>query len=161
MDIGGLKRKAKSEINVTPLIDIVLVLLIVFIVMVPSLSKVLPVSVPKVVTTTNPPANDPENQPVVIAVLRSENEYRYLLQSTPLKLSEISGKLTPVLLRQIPGMRKVFLKIDGEVPYQAAVNVLDQVRLASDQAKRETRAKTSADGGDTKVVISLKKAEKK
>lgn len=157
MDVGGLKHKAKSEINVTPLIDIVLVLLIVFIVMVPSLSKVLPVSVPRTVTTPNPPANDPANQPVVISVLRSENGYQYLLQSTPLKLPEISGKLTPVLLRQIPGLRKVFLKIDGEVPYQVAVDVLDQIRLASDQAKRETRAKASADGGDAKVIISLKK----
>jgi biopolymer transport protein TolR len=158
MDAGNSKGRAKSEINVTPLIDIVLVLLIVFIVMVPSLSKVLPVSVPRVVTTTNPPVHDPANQPVVITVLRSENDYQYLLQSTPLKLSEIPGRLTPVLLRQIPGLRKVFLKIDGEVPYQAAVNVLDQIRMASDQAKRETRAKASADGGDAKVVISLKKS---
>jgi biopolymer transport protein TolR len=155
MDIGG--RKAKSEINVTPLIDIVLVLLIVFIVMVPSLSKVLPVSVPRIPTTTNPPVNDRANQPVVISVFRAENEYQYVLQSTPLKLSEISARLTPVLSRQIPGMRKVFLKIDGEVPYQVAVNVLDQIRLASDQAKRETLAKGSTDGGDAKVVISLKK----
>ena len=157
MDSGGLQRKAKSEINVTPLIDIVLVLLIVFIVMVPSLSKVLSVSVPRTVTTANPPASDPANQPVVISVIKSENEYQYLLQSTPLKLSELSGKLVPVLLRQIPGLRKVFLKMDGEAPYQIAVNVLDQIRLASEQAKRETLAKASVDGGDAKVVISLKK----
>jgi len=39
MDAGGSKGKAKSEINVTPLIDIVLVLLIVFIVLVPGLIK--------------------------------------------------------------------------------------------------------------------------
>ena len=156
MDVGG--RKAKSEINVTPLIDIVLVLLIVFIVMVPSLSKILPVSVPKVPTTVNPPVNDPANQPVVISVLRSADDYQYLLQSTPLKLTELSGQLTPVLLRQIPGLRKVFLKIDGEVPYQIAVNVMDQIRLASDQAKRETLAKAPVDGGDAKVVISLKKS---
>jgi biopolymer transport protein ExbD len=158
MDAGNPKGRAKSEINVTPLIDIVLVLLIVFIVMVPSLSKVLPVSVPRVITPANPPANDLANQPVVITVLRSGNEFQYLLQSTPLKLSELPDRLTPVLLRQVPGLRKVFLKIDGEAPYQAAVNVLDQIRLASDQAKRETRAKTSADGGDAKVVISLKKS---
>ena len=155
MEVGD--RRARSEINVTPLIDIVLVLLIVFIVMVPSLSKVLPVAVPRTVTTTNPPANDPANQPVVISVQRSENEYQYLLQSTPLRLPELSDKLTPVLLRQIPGLRKVFLRIDGEVPYQIAVTVLDQIRRASDQAKRETRAKGSADGGDAKVIISLKK----
>ena len=70
MDAGNPKGRAKSEINVTPLIDIVLVLLIVFIVMVPSLSKVLPVSVPRVITPANPPANDLANQPVVITVLR-------------------------------------------------------------------------------------------
>ena len=42
MDAGGPRGKAKSDINVTPLIDVVLVLLIVFIVMVPSLTKALP-----------------------------------------------------------------------------------------------------------------------
>jgi biopolymer transport protein TolR len=158
MDTGGAGPRAKSEINVTPLIDIVLVLLIVFIVLVPSLSKVLPVSVPRVVTTANPPANDPANQPVMISVLRSGSACQYLLQSSPISLGEIPGRLTPVLLRQIPGLRKVFLKIDGEVPYQAAVDVLDQIRLASDQAKRETLTKAGVDGGDAKVVISLKKS---
>ena len=159
MDTGSPGRKAKSDINVTPLIDIVLVLLIVFIVMVPSLTKALPVSVPKVITTTIPPKPDPLNPPVVISVLQSNNgnEYDYLLQSTPVKLTEISGKLAPVLLRQVPGLRKVFLKIDGELPYQAAVDVMDQIRVASEQAKRETLAKSQVDGGDTKVVISLKK----
>ncbi len=157
MDTGGFRGKAKSAINVTPLIDVVLVLLIVFIIMVPSLSKVLPVSVPRAVLAPNPPVHDPANQPVVISVLRAGDGYQYLLQSTPLELQAVSGRLTPVLLRQIPGLRKVFLKIDGEVPYQVAVNVLDQIRLASDQAKKETLAKASADGGDAKVIISLKK----
>lgn len=158
MDVGGPRGKAKSEINVTPLIDIVLVLLIVFIVMVPSLSKLLPVSVPRVVTTPVPPEKDPASQPVVISVLPSGTGFQYLLQSAPIQLAEIPDKLTPVLLRQIPGMRKVFLKIDGEVPYQAAVDVLDQVRLASDQAKQQMAARSSVDGGDTRVVISLKKS---
>lgn len=157
MDTGGFKGKVKSAINVTPLIDVVLVLLIVFIIMVPSLSKVLPVSVPRAVLTPNPPARDSANQSVVISVLRSGDGYQYLLQSSPLPLSEIADRLTPVLLRQIPGLRKVFLKIDGEAPYQIAVDVLDQIRLASDRAKKETLTKTSVDGGDAKVVISLKK----
>lgn len=159
MDIGGLRRKAKSDINVTPLIDIVLVLLIVFIIMIPSLTKALPVAVPKAVTTATPPKPDPANPPVVISVLRvgTGDGYQYLLQSAPIQLREISGKLTPVLLRQIPGLRKVFVKIDGEVPYQAAVDVLDQIRQASDQAKRETLTRASVDGGDAKVVISIKK----
>ena len=51
MDAGAPRGKAKSDINVTPLIDIVLVLLIVFIVLVPGLTKALPVAVPRVVRT--------------------------------------------------------------------------------------------------------------
>ena len=47
MDAGGSKSKQKSDINVTPLIDIVLVLLIVFIVMVPGLDKATKVVVPR------------------------------------------------------------------------------------------------------------------
>ena len=157
MDPGGPRRRAKSEINVTPLIDIVLVLLIVFIVMVPSLTKVLPVSVPKAAAARDLPERDPANPPVMISVFPSGGGYRYLLQSAPIELAEIPGRLVPVLLRQIPGMRKVFLKIDGEVPYQAAVDVLDQVRLASDQARKESLARISVDGGDTREVISLRK----
>jgi biopolymer transport protein TolR len=154
MDTGG---RAKSEINVTPLIDIVLVLLIVFIVLVPSLSKVLPVAVPKVAAAPVPPARDSAAPPVVVSLLRDGAGYHYLLQSTPLELAELSARLVPVLERQIPGARRVFLKVDGEVPYQAAVAVLDQIRRASDEAKRETMARSKVDGGDAKVVISLKK----
>lgn len=159
MDMGGLNRKAKSDINVTPLIDIVLVLLIVFIVMIPGLTKALPVAVPKAPVVTTPPKPDPANPPVVVSVLRAESGagYQYLLQSAPVQLAELSGKLVPVLRKQIPGLRKVFLKVDGEVPYQAAVDVLDQIRKASDQAKKETIPVSGVDGGDAKVVISLKK----
>jgi biopolymer transport protein TolR len=158
MDFSGPQRKAKSDINVTPLIDIVLVLLIVFIVMVPSLSKALLVSVPKTSTTIAPPPVNPQNPPVVISILRgqTENEYQFLLQTAPIQLHDIPAQLKPVLLKQMPGFRKVFLKIDGEVPYQVAVNVMDQIRLASDQAKQETRLHSSVDGGDAKVVVALK-----
>ncbi|NTV74775.1 MAG: biopolymer transporter ExbD, partial [Holophaga sp.] len=68
MDAGGPKGKAKSDINVTPLIDIVLVLLIVFIVMVPGLSKALPVVVPQVVKVDRPTPPDPKNPPLVVTI---------------------------------------------------------------------------------------------
>lgn len=162
MDAGGPKGKAKSDINVTPLIDIVLVLLIVFIVMVPSLSKALPVVVPQVVKTENPTPPDPRNPPVVITVkpTADNTNYEYLLQSDQITLEELPDRLAPVVQLQAFGMRKVFLKIDEETPYQVAVNVLDRIRVTSDRAKRETLAKPDSggfDGGDTKVAISLQK----
>jgi biopolymer transport protein ExbD len=162
MDAGGAKGKAKSDINVTPLIDIVLVLLIVFIVMVPSLSKALPVVVPQVITTDKPPTPDPRNPPVMITVVPTADNtsYEFMLQSDKITLEEMSDKLASVVQLQPFGMRKVFLKIDEETPYQVAVNVLDRIRVASDRAKKETMAKPDSggfDGGDTKVAISLKK----
>ena len=151
------KAATKTDINVTPLIDIVLVLLIVFIVMVPGLSKALPVVVPQVVTTSNPPPPDPRNPPVVVSI---DQNGKLFLQSDEVQVGELADKLSPVVQLQPAGMRKVFLKIDEEQPYQYAVNVLDQIRRASDRAKNETRAKPEwggMDGGDVKVAVSLKK----
>ena len=82
MDAGGPKGKAKSDINVTPLIDIVLVLLIVFIVMVPGLSKAQNVTVPQVVAAPPSPTT-PLNPPLVISIDKDGN---YMLQSDNIKL---------------------------------------------------------------------------
>lgn len=163
MDAGGPKGKAKSDINVTPLIDIVLVLLIIFIVMVPGLSKALPVVVPQVVQTANPAPPDPRNPPVVLEIVpKAEKEYKYSLQSQELELSALSDTLSPVVQLQPLNTRKIFVKVDGDVPYQIVVNALDQVRLASEKAKKETVAKpemAGMDGGDIKVACSIKKKD--
>lgn len=163
MDAGGPKGKAKSDINVTPLIDIVLVLLIIFIVMVPGLSKALPVVVPQVVTTSNPTPPDPRNPPVVLEITpKAEKEYKYSLQSQELELSALADTLSPVVQLQPLNTRKIFVKVDGDVPYQIVVNALDQVRLASEKAKKDTVAKpemAGMDGGDIKVACSIKKKD--
>lgn len=160
--MSGGQSHAKSDINVTPLIDIVLVLLIIFIVMVPGLSKSLPVVVPQVVRTDKPTPPDPKNPPIVLTIEPTADNasYKFQLQSDQLQLAEIAERLTPVVQLQPAGMRKVFVRVDEEVPYQVAVNVLDQVRRASDRAKKETAAKPEwggLDGGDVKVVMAVKK----
>jgi len=157
MDAGGQRGRAKSEINVTPLIDIVLVLLIVFIVLVPGLTKALPVAVPKVVRTSVPPVADPRNPPLVVSV---DGNGGLMLQSDRIELSRLADALTPVVQLQPAGLRRVFLKVDGGLPWQKVVDVLDQIRSASDRARRETAAKPEwggRDGGDIKVAITLKK----
>lgn len=153
---------AKSDINVTPLIDIVLVLLIIFIVMVPGMSKAMPVVVPQVVKVDKPQPPDPKNPPLVIEVdpTPDNSAYVFKFQSEPMELGELANRLTPVVQLQPMFMRKVFVKIDEEAPYQVAVQVLDQIRVASDRAKKETAAKAETggqDGGDIKVATSLKK----
>jgi len=156
MDTGAPKGKVKSEINVTPLIDVVLVLLIVFIVLVPGLTKALPVAVPRVVKTSAPPPPDPRNPPVVVTL---DGSGGLLLQSDRIELARLAGLLVPVVQLQPAGLRRVFLKIDGDLPWQKVVDVLDQIRLASEQARRETAARpewAGRDGGDIKVVMALK-----
>jgi len=153
MDAGGQRGKAKSEINVTPLIDVVLVLLIVFIVLVPGLTKALPVAVPRVVRTAPAPEHNP---PLVVTV----DAGGLLLQSDRIELSRLAQALVPVVQLQPAGMRRVFLKVDGDLPWQRVVDVLDQIRSASDRARSETAGRpewAGRDGGDIKVAITLNK----
>ena len=159
MDAGGPKGKAKSDINVTPLIDIVLVLLIVFIVMVPGLSKALPVVVPQVVKVDKPTPPDPKNPPIVITI---DEKGQLMLQNDVLDITQLADKLCPAVELQPSGMRKVFLRVDEDQAYQYAVNVLDQIKVASDRARKETSQRpefvgTGLDGGEVKVVAAVKK----
>lgn len=156
MDAGGPKGKAKSDINVTPLIDIVLVLLIVFIVMVPGLDKATKVVVPQVVTTTTPPKPDPNN-----ILIQLDEDGTLMLQQDKVDAQTLRDKLSDAVLLQPLGYRKVFLKVDEEVRFQAMVDILDTIRVASDSAKKKSLAQADKflgqDGGDVKVAVSLKK----
>jgi biopolymer transport protein ExbD len=147
--------RAKSDINITPLIDIVLVLLIVFIVLVPCLSPSLSVVVPQI-TRRHDPGID---LPVVVTL---DHDGKLFLQREEVAGTSLSDRLVPVVLLQPLGLRKIFLKVDGDLPHQQAVNVLDQIRVASDRARRETRAKPGfqeEDGGEIKVAIALLKRD--
>ena len=153
MNAGNQGSRTRSEINVTPLIDIVLVLLIVFIVLVPSLTKVLEVNIPIV---KPPVVGEKDKIPPVVITL--DQEGKLLLQSEEIQLGQLADRLTPVVQLQPMGFRKVFFKVDEDIPNQRAVAVLDQIRLASDRAKQETLVHNSTDnGGDVKVAITLKK----
>lgn len=142
--------RAKSDINITPLIDIVLVLLIVFIVLVPGLTRALAVSVPKVDVTREKPKEVP-------VVLTLDGAGRLFLQREEVALASLRERLVPVVLLQPLGCRKVFLKVDGELPHERAVRVLDQIRVASDEACRQTRSRPGygdEDGGPVKVALT-------
>ena len=156
MDAGGAKGKAKTDINVTPLIDIVLVLLIVFIVMVPGLSKAMKVVVPQVVQTSTPPAPDPNN-----ILIQVDQDGTMTLQQDKIDADGIKAKLPDAVMLQPLNYRKVFLKVDEDVKFQAMVDVLDAIRVASEMAKKKSLEQLDKfqgqDGGDVKVAVSLKK----
>ena len=125
------KSKSTSDINVTPLIDIVLVLLIVFIVMVPGLTKADNVMPPEIKVT--PP--DPNPPPVVVITV--EKDSSYLLQQDKVDLKTLRENLYDSIKLMRIDDRKVVLKVDGEAAFQGAVNALDTIRGAATQVRTE------------------------
>ncbi len=156
MDAGGAKGKQKSDINVTPLIDIVLVLLIVFIVMVPGLDKATKVVVPQVVVQTKVTPPDPNN-----ILIQMDQDGSLMLQQDKIDAQGLKDRLPEAVMLQPLGYRKVFLKVDEDVRFQAMVDVLDTIRVASNTAKKKSLENQDKflgqDGGDVKVAVSLKK----
>jgi biopolymer transport protein ExbD len=158
---------AKNDINVVPLIDIVLVLLIVFIVMVPGMQKSLPTVIPQVRKDIEPPKPDPKNPPLVLDI---NQDNTLAVNQIPLTLSEIPDRLAPAVGMQMhaagQNMRKVFLNVDRDVPWDWVIQVMDQLRLTSEKVKLDTIDSglfgslpdgRPYDGGDTKIIVKLKK----
>jgi biopolymer transport protein ExbD len=156
MDAGGARGKQKSDINVTPLIDIVLVLLIVFIVMVPGLDKATKVVVPQVVVQTKVTPPDPNN-----ILIQMDQDGILTLQQDKIDAQGLKDRLPEAVMLQPLNYRKVFLKVDEDVKFQAMVDVLDAIRVASNTAKKKSLELPDKflgqDGGDVKVAVTLKK----
>jgi biopolymer transport protein ExbD len=148
----------KTDINVVPLIDIVLVLLIIFIVMVPGMQKSLPTVIPQVRQDNQP---NKKQDPTVLMLDINQDNTLAINQSPIERLSEIPDRLAPLVMLQPAGvnMRKVILNVDRDVPYRWVVQVMDQLRLTSERVKKMTLEEGVfvGDGGDTKVIVKLKK----
>jgi biopolymer transport protein TolR len=115
----------KSDINVTPFVDIVLVLLIIFMVVTPMLSRALDVAVPPKTESNVPP--DPTEQ-LIISVKGPDSPPKVYLNR-----EEISGGLDGVkdrIAELMKGRREkiVFFQADNDLVYQDVVNVMDKIR---------------------------------
>lgn len=144
-------RSVRSDINITPLIDIVLVLLIVFIIMVPSLSKVLETAIPQPAPITRS-----DTKPDVLVVTLNR-EGQLLLQQTPIERAQLVDQLVPVLLRQPIQYRKVFLKVDGDQTHAQAVGVMDLLRQADVRVRAESVKRHGLEGPETRIVMGQAK----
>jgi len=115
----------KSDINVTPFVDIVLVLLIIFMVVTPMLSRALDVAVPPKTESQVP--QDPTEQ-LIISVKGPSNPPKVFLNR-----EEIPGGLDGVkdrIAELMKGRREkiVFFTADSDLVYQDVVNVMDKIR---------------------------------
>lgn len=114
-------RAALAEINVTPLVDVMLVLLIIFMITAPMLQHEVEVNLPEV---TNKPHVQSEEQ----LVLTITKEGGVFLNRTAYTLETLRPYLQT--LSQAQPDQEMFLRADAEVPYGRVVQVMDAVKKA-------------------------------
>ncbi|MBF0665208.1 MAG: biopolymer transporter ExbD [Brevundimonas sp.] len=122
--VRGRRRARKrplSEINITPLVDVMLVLLIIFMISAPLLSVAVPVELPK----TEASAVDSVNEPVVVTVARDGEIY---VGETAIAWDDLVASVAEA---GGPGAREkpISVRGDGRAPYQAVIRVM--ARLSS------------------------------
>jgi biopolymer transport protein ExbD len=116
--VGGAKGRPSGEINVTPLIDIVLVLLIIFMVMTPVMLKELVAKVPQKSTELVP--QPPGENPIIVELDAAD---RVLLNGEAVAPEALGGQVGERLRHD--RQKVVFFKIDDDASYGSAVRVMD------------------------------------
>jgi len=113
-----------TDINVTPMVDVMLVILIIFMVITPMLSKGVSVDM---VRTKNPIAMQAADKTdaVIVAVTRDGKSY---LGSTQVPAEDLAPKVKDLLANRIDHM--VFLRADSRARYEKVVDVVDNLRAA-------------------------------
>ncbi|MDD9330085.1 MAG: biopolymer transporter ExbD, partial [Bartonella sp.] len=111
-----------SEINVTPFIDVILVLLIVFMVAAPLATSVLPVQLP---TLTQTPVVAQTDEPVYITL---QKDHALYIGKNHISKTELIDLLLQKTQRNFE--TKIFIRADSEIDYGAVVDLLNQIRTA-------------------------------
>src|SRR5215467_8745667 len=120
-DQGSSDSGAISQINVTPLVDVMLVLLIIFMVTAPILQQGVTIDLPKVAAG---PLSGEEEQ-LVVNVTKSG---QVLLNDTPLELDQLTEKLRAIAAARPD--RQLFVRADQAVPYGQVMRVMGAVHDA-------------------------------
>ena len=116
--------KVNSDINVTPMVDVMLVLLIIFMVITPMLNNKVNVDLPKADAAVVM-ENANKEDAVVIAVTR---DGRTFLGANLISVDDLSGRITSMLENQTT--KEVFMRADIRAPYGKVMDAVDAVRLA-------------------------------
>ena len=125
--VRGRRRARKrplSEINVTPLVDVMLVLLIIFMISAPLLTVGVPVELPK----TDASAIETDNEPITVSI---DQAGAIFLDQDEVAYDALIARVTVVASggRGAATERAVFVRADGRAPYQAVARVM--ARLSS------------------------------
>jgi biopolymer transport protein ExbD/biopolymer transport protein TolR len=121
---GNNRGEVQSEINVTPMADVMLVLLIIFMVITPMLQKGVTVELAKTVNPNDMKEADREDS-VVISITRDGNFY---LNAEQLAVESIGSAVSDILADRLD--KTVYVKSDYRTTYGNVTDVVDSVRAA-------------------------------
>lgn len=110
------RRQALSEINITPFVDVMLVLLVIFMVTAPLLQQGIDVNLPQ--------AKGQELTPAERIVITVKNDGKIYLDKSSVTINTIRSKF------EGKADKDIFLKADKDVPYGVIVNIMGELREA-------------------------------
>ena len=117
----GQDNRVLAEINVTPLVDVVLVLLIIFMVTAPMLQMGIDVNLPKVKSKSV----DINEEKLVLTINGSREIF---INKTQIPMSDLRTKLENIFTARID--KEIFMRADKNVPYGFVVEVMSEIRKA-------------------------------
>ena len=141
--------KVNSNINVTPMVDVMLVLLIIFMVITPMLQKGVSVDLAKVNNPEQMPDADKEGA-LIVAVMR---DGKVFFGNDQITVDQLTGKVKDKLANRVD--KRVFVRADARAKFGSVVEVVDNVRsagvdqlgLLTDQRKTNTPAPATPPSG--------------
>ena len=120
MDLGGGKGGVKSDINVTPLVDVMLVLLIIMMIVAPLLQKGVDVRLPQAGNTVD----KPETQGQTVLAVTADK--RFFVNSIQVPEADLLNRIRTTLEDQTE--KVVFIKADEEAQWGAVMDIMDRLR---------------------------------
>ncbi len=113
-----------ADINVTPMVDVMLVLLIIFMVITPMLSKGVSVNLARTKNAIS--MNDAEKEDAIVVALTRDG--KVFLGTTPTQASQLPPKVKDLLTNRID--KTVYVKADSRARYEGVVEIVDNLRAA-------------------------------
>ncbi len=121
IDSSSQRDTTISQINVTPLVDVMLVLLVIFMVTAPIIQQGVQVNLPQAKAGAIP-GNE---QPLVVAISRNGRIY---LNDNPMSLAELGQKLRAI--RKLQQNKEVYLRADQDVRYGLVMSAIAEIKQA-------------------------------
>jgi biopolymer transport protein ExbD len=122
MDLGGAKGGVKADINVTPLVDVMLVLLIIMMLVAPILEQGVQMTLPQAVNSVEKPQSQEQT---IVAIAANRTMY---LNAKQLLEAELATKVNEALEGKT--LKTVLIKADEDVEYGVVMAAMDQLRQA-------------------------------